>query len=60
MPMVFGAGILLAIVFCLITAALHLLNQPSDAAVAAGYLILLLLVSLAAGAVRLRRRNYGV
>jgi hypothetical protein len=49
MPMIFGAGVLLAILFYVITAALHLLNQPSDAAVAAGYLIVLLLVSLAAG-----------
>lgn len=57
MPMVFGAGILLAVVFCLITAALHLLNQPSDAAVVAGYLVLLLLVSLVAGAVGHRRRS---
>jgi len=56
MPMVFSAGILLAILYCLITAASHLLNQASDAAVAAGYLILLLLVLLAAGAIRLRRR----
>jgi len=56
MPMVLSAGILLAILYCLITAALHLLNQPSDSAVAGGYLILLLLVSLAAGAIGLRRR----
>lgn len=57
MPMVFGVGILLAVVFCLITAALHLLNQQSDAAVVAGYLVLLLLVSLVAGAVGHRRRS---
>jgi len=56
MRKVFIAGLGLAIVSVVITFALHLLNQPSDAAVAGGYLILLILVSLAVGAVpRLRR-----
>jgi hypothetical protein len=56
MRKVFIAGVGLAIGSIVITFALHLMNQPSDAAVAAGYLILLTLVSLAVGAIpRLRR-----
>jgi len=52
MPKVLVAGVLLAMVYFIIPAALHRLNQPSDAAVAAGYLILLLLVALVAGTIR--------
>jgi len=52
MPKALVAGVLLAIVYFTIPAALHLLNQPSDAAVAVGYLILLLLVTLVAGTIR--------
>ena len=56
MQKVFVAGMGLAIGSVVITFALHLLNQPSDVAVASGYLILLSLVTLAVGAVpRLRR-----
>jgi hypothetical protein len=56
MQKVFVAGVGLAIVSVVITFALHLLNEPSDAAAAGGYLILLSLVSLAVGAIpRLRR-----
>jgi len=54
MPAVFRAGILLAVVFCLTMAALHLLNQSGDVAVAAGYSLCFLLVSLAAGVIRRR------
>ena len=54
---VFVAGIVLALVAVVLTFALHLLNRPSDAAVAAGYLILLVLVSLAVGAVQRYRRG---
>ena len=52
MPRVLVSGVLLAIVYFMIPAALRLLNQPSDAAVAEGYLILLLLIALIAGTIR--------
>ncbi len=52
----FAAGIVLAIAVSIANFALHLLNQPSDASVAGGYVILLALVSAAAGLL-MRRRN---
>jgi hypothetical protein len=48
MRKVLGAGIMLAAAAYVFTYALHLLNRSSDAAVAAGYLILL---GILAGAV---------
>ena len=49
MGRIFVFGIVLALAVMIADYALHLLNRPSDSAVAAGYLILLALVSLAAG-----------
>jgi hypothetical protein len=57
MPSVFGAGVIAALAMLAITAALHLLNQPSDFSVAVGYLMLLSIVSLAVGAVQHYRRD---
>jgi len=54
------AGVMLAAVMVVLTFALHLLNQPRDTAVAAGYFIVLALVTLAvggAGYLMRRRRN---
>lgn len=51
MRRIFVAGVALAAGSVVISSALHLLNQPSDAAVAFGYLILLMIVSLAVGVV---------
>ena len=55
-PKVLIVGVALAVAVYLVTVALHLLNQASDAAVAGGYLILLLLFAGAAEGVR-RLRN---
>ncbi len=52
---VFVFGIVLALAVVAANYALHLLNRPSDTAVAAGYLILLALVSLAVGFIARRR-----
>ena len=49
MWIVFRLGLGLAAVVLVVSLALHLLNEPSDLSVAGGYLILLSLVSLAAG-----------
>jgi len=56
MKKVLTAGIGLAVIACASTYALHLLNRPSDAAVAGGYLILLVIF---AGAVEAIRRYRG-
>ena len=56
MRKVLGAGIMLAVAAYMFTYALHLLNRSSDAAVAAGYLILL---GVLAGAVEIVRRFRG-
>jgi hypothetical protein len=57
MRTVFVAGAAAAIVFVLLNRAIWLLNRPSDLAVAAGYILLLALFSLAVGFVtRLWRR----
>lgn len=53
---VFATGIALAVGIVAADFALHLLNRPSDTAVAVGYLILLALVSVA---VELFRRLRG-
>ena len=52
MRKVLGAGITLAAAAYVITYALHLLNRSSDAAVAAGYLIMIGLLAGAGGIVR--------
>ncbi len=52
---IFAFGIVLALAVMTANFALHLLNRPSDSAVAAGYLILLALASLAAGFIVRRR-----
>jgi hypothetical protein len=46
---VFLAGAGLAVVYLVVDRAIVLLNQPSDLAVAAGYVVLLMLVSALAG-----------
>jgi hypothetical protein len=46
---VFLAGAGLAVVYLVVNRAILLLNQPSDVAVAAGYVVLLVLVSVLAG-----------
>jgi hypothetical protein len=46
---VFLAGAGLAVVYLVVNRAIVLLNEPSDAAVAAGYVMLLVLVSGLAG-----------
>ncbi len=51
-------GIGLAVGVWAVTYALHLLNRPSDAAVAAGYLILLVVVAGAVEVVRRLRRRH--
>lgn len=56
MARIFSFGILLALLVLAVNFALHLLNRASDVAVAVGYLILLVLISLAAGAVVRGRR----
>jgi hypothetical protein len=50
-------GIALGVALYLITFALHLLNRPSDLAVAGGYLLLVLLFAGAVGAVRRVKRT---
>lgn len=58
MRKVFLAGAALAFVFVAVNRAIVLLNEPSDLAVAAGYFVLLALVSGAVGVwSRLRRRS---
>lgn len=53
----FFAGAVAAIVVAVLSVAIRLLNRPDDFAVAAGYFVLLALVSLASGAaIRLGRR----
>jgi hypothetical protein len=54
---VFGAGVVLAFVMVIATLALHLLNQPSDVAVAFGYLILLAILAAAVGVIQRYRRS---
>ena len=51
------AGIGLAVAVSAITYALHLLTQPSDAAVAGGYLILLVIFAGAVEAIRRYRKG---
>jgi hypothetical protein len=46
---VFFAGAALAVVFVAVNRAIDLLNVPNDWAVAAGYFLLLALVSVASG-----------
>ena len=46
---VFLAGAALAVVFVAVNRAIDLLNVPNDWAVAAGYFLLLALVSVASG-----------
>jgi hypothetical protein len=46
---VFLAGAGVAVVYIVVNRAIVLLNEPSDMAVAAGYLLLLVLVSALAG-----------
>jgi multisubunit Na+/H+ antiporter MnhB subunit len=49
MRRVFFAGVALAVAFVVANLAFRLLNQPNDWAVAAGYLLLLALVSVLSG-----------
>lgn len=51
--MLFGIG--LAAGVCGVTYALHLMNRPSDLAVAGGYLVLLLIFAGVAEFIRRRR-----
>jgi hypothetical protein len=54
----FAVGIALALAATIADFAVHLLNRPSDVAIAGGYVILLALFSLSAGAIaRWRRRG---
>jgi hypothetical protein len=58
MRKVFLAGATLAAVFVVVDRAMVLLNKPDDLAVAAGYFMLLALVSAAVGVgLWLRRRS---
>ncbi len=54
---VFLAGIGAACVTVIVTFALHLLNEPSDAAVALGYFILVALIAAGVGLVQTYRRR---
>jgi hypothetical protein len=57
MRSIFFAGAAAAVLFAAVDRALELLNQPSDLAVAAGYFLLLAIVSVLAGlAQRIGRR----
>lgn len=49
MRTVFIAGVAIAVVWLLASKAIRLLNQPSDWAVAGGYLLLLALVASGVG-----------
>ena len=49
MRIVFFAGVALAVVLVIANLAIKLLNLPDDRAVAAGYLLLLALVSVLSG-----------
>jgi hypothetical protein len=51
MRKVFLAGAAVAVVYVVADRVIRLLNEPSDLSVAAGYFLLLALVSVATGAV---------
>jgi hypothetical protein len=51
------SGVLLGVIISVLTYALHLLNQPSDMSVWAGYLILLGLLAVCVEAYRRLRKN---
>jgi cobalamin biosynthesis protein CobD/CbiB len=53
-------GVVLGVIVSMLTFALHLLNQPSDMSVWAGYLILLVLLSACAEAYRRLRKNRSI
>ena len=50
-------GVALAVTVYLLTFALHLLNQPRDLSVVAGYMILLLMLAACVGLFSRHRKN---